>query len=250
MLVLGAVLSAGLGILLMVLAGGRGLPEGANPRVVQYLSVALQEMLLLGVPALLLWLFFVDHTSRRALFSKPDAVSLGLASLGAVSFVGASVLITALWLSLLQNMGIAIALPGSLENPQGAGEYLLALLCAAVVPAVSEELLFRGLLLHMLRRRMGNRAAAVLSAFLFALLHLSLPGMATLMVIGLFLSLLVIRTGNLWSTMLFHGLYNGVVIVVNALEAQPSLGTVLLFSAVFAAVCWYLVRRKGEQPWN
>lgn len=234
----------------MAAVGGQAFAQAPNARVMQYLSVALQEILLLGIPALLLWLAFSDRSSTKALFRKPDAVSLGLASVGAVSFVGASVLLTALWITLLQTVGVGFAWPGSLSNPQNAAEYLLALLCAAVVPALCEELLFRGLLLHLLRRRLGDRAGAILSAVLFAMLHLSLPGLVTLTAIGLFLSLLVIRTNRLWAAVVFHAVYNGVVIVMNALNAQPSLGLVLLFSAVFAAVCWYLVTRKGEQEWN
>lgn len=249
-MVIGAGISAALGIASIVLSVGRVFPEGAPARVLQYLSIALQEILLLGLPALLLWLTVSDRKGAGELFEKPDALSVGIAGLGAVSFVGASVLLTSLWVTVLQSLEIGFALPAGLESPVNTGEYLLVMLCAALVPALCEEMFFRGLLLHLLRRRLSSRAAALLSALLFALLHLSLPGFVALLAIGMFLSLLVIRTNHLWVAVIFHAVYNGLVIVLNALKARPSLGTVLLFSAVFAGVCWYLNRYKGEQGWS
>lgn len=87
--------------------------------------------------------------------------------------------------------------------PQGFGEYLLGILCAAAVPALCEELLCRGLVLREYERY-GRRFAIVASAAAFALLHNSMQNLVFTLLLGLVLALIVTRAGSVYPAMIFH----------------------------------------------
>ena len=84
----------------------------------------------------------------------------------------------------------------------------MTLLTVALVPAVCEELVCRGLLLATLRRRLPVLLAISLSALIFAAMHLSLLRAAPTLVLGLVLAAVRVRTGSLWPPMVIHLLNN------------------------------------------
>lgn len=93
----------------------------------------------------------------------------------------------------------------------------LALLVVTLGPLV-EELLFRGVLLSALARYTGQGAAIVLSAALFACVHLpdlsflwyALPNLALL---GLVLGWLRVQSGSIWPAVLAHGVNNLLAVI-------------------------------------
>jgi sodium transport system permease protein len=91
---------------------------------------------------------------------------------------------------------------------------LVELLCAAVAPAVCEELLCRGTLLAGLKRSLGPGAAAVVSAFLFAALHLSPYRFLPQFALGIALAALTLRTRSIGPAMLLHAGHNGAVLLI------------------------------------
>ena len=89
----------------------------------------------------------------------------------------------------------------------------LALFCFAVTAMVLaplfEETLFRGVLLPVLARHWGPPIAVLMSALVFGLAHLSLGELVPLLVLGVGLGWLRLRTGRLAPCVLMHGLWNG-----------------------------------------
>lgn len=104
-----------------------------------------------------------------------------------------------------------------LESSTGA-ELLLIVLSAAVVAPVVEEVLFRGLLLRALLRRMPATPAVGLSAMVFASAHLLDPGallvLPGLLLVGLVNGVLAVRRGDLSRPILLHVGFNLLVVVV------------------------------------
>lgn len=90
----------------------------------------------------------------------------------------------------------------------------------AVVPAIAEELAFRGVVLGALLRRMSAPGAVLLQAVLFALLHGSMFRLLPTLVLGLLLGLLTLRTRTLWPAMAAHALNNGILVTLD--RASPS----------------------------
>lgn len=100
------------------------------------------------------------------------------------------------------------------EEGAGATLLLAALAYYAVQPA-GEEIIFRGLLLHGLRRRLGDFGGVLLSSGLFALAHFvpwgwppTFRSFSLLFGFGVLACAMRIATGSIWVPIVFHGVYN------------------------------------------
>lgn len=83
-------------------------------------------------------------------------------------------------------------------------------LSVAVIGPVTEELLFRGYTYGMLKERMGRHAIWV-SSLLFTIPHLYIIHSLPIFLMGLKLAKIYEQDGNLWDSIIAHGLYNGVM---------------------------------------
>lgn len=87
-------------------------------------------------------------------------------------------------------------------------EYVFRLLGAAALAGFCEEFAFRGFLQSIFVKRLGGVKAILLTAFLFAFMHLDPWSFAGVFLLGMFLGYLVYLTGNLWVAMLVHAFSN------------------------------------------
>jgi len=83
----------------------------------------------------------------------------------------------------------------------------------AVVAPVVEELIFRGLILHGLRRNYNAFTAVVISALLFALFHLNPWQFPATFVLGLLLGWIMIRTRSILLAIIGHAINNLLVLL-------------------------------------
>ncbi len=86
------------------------------------------------------------------------------------------------------------------------------MVAVVVVAPLAEELLYRGLLLRALLRRVSAPLAVTIGAFVFAAVHLmdpkAAPLLAPLALIGLVSGLRATRTGDLSQSILLHAGFN------------------------------------------
>ncbi len=144
-------------------------------------------------------------------FKMPWRTYLILIAVGIISLFGINYFIGATdnFLSLI-GFPVQEGLP--LVNPTTFPLYLLAILLMAVIPAICEELLFRGVILQGLRSRFGDWASIALSALMFALMHGNLQQFVYPFILGGIMGWLVLRTGSLVSSMLVHFINNFLVV--------------------------------------
>jgi len=103
----------------------------------------------------------------------------------------------------------------------------LALVLFALVPALCEEMLFRGLILSGLAR-LGALPALVISALLFGLAHASIYRFIPTFVLGLCLGYAVWSSRSIWVGVIVHSLNNAVAVLavhVPSLAALDEAGT-------------------------
>nr|WP_029681615.1 type II CAAX endopeptidase family protein [Picosynechococcus sp. NKBG15041c] len=81
-------------------------------------------------------------------------------------------------------------------------------LTASVMAPLFEEIMFRGFLLPSLTRYMPVWGSIILSAFLFAIAHMSLSEVLPLMTLGIILGFVYVKSRNLLAPMLLHSLWN------------------------------------------
>ncbi len=211
------------------------------------LLAALQEILLMGLPAALILMRNRESSAQaKEMFQLPGAERTGLAMLSAVAFTMAGLLLTLITYLFLQQLGVTPGQPSAL-TPGSAGELLLAALCAAIIPAVCEELLFRGLIQGFLGRRIGVRGAVWATSILFALIHFTLLGFPVLLLIGLLLSRLMVSQKTILLPMVFHAMYNFSILVINFSGAVPGFGVMLICAAVFWLTTRFLFREVPRE---
>jgi sodium transport system permease protein len=103
----------------------------------------------------------------------------------------------------------------------------LGLLVIAVVPAVCEEVAFRGFILSGLQSSYRTGTAIVLSALLFGFLHVLLSLFQQLFnatLLGIVLGYLAVRSRSLLPGILFHLIHNGLALVMSRV-VEGGLGT-------------------------
>lgn len=86
---------------------------------------------------------------------------------------------------------------------------LFILFNVAVVPAICEEILFRGFVFRLLSNSAGVFWGILISGFLFGLYHLKLTQLIPLSLIGMLLAWLTIQSGSLYPAILAHFINNG-----------------------------------------
>ena len=108
--------------------------------------------------------------------------------------------------NLIDAMGLqgAIPTPPAPTEPFAQALYVLSI---AVLPALVEELIFRGAVLGGLRKY-GDGFAVVASAFLFAVFHGNLPQAIFAFICGLVMGFAVVRTGSIWAGVAIHAVNN------------------------------------------
>lgn len=93
------------------------------------------------------------------------------------------------------------------------GDYLVALIVIAVLPAFFEELLFRGVMQQMLEQWSKSGWLAILiTGFLFSAFHLSYYGFLPRFGLGIVLGLIFFYTRNMWLNVLLHFLNNAIAV--------------------------------------
>lgn len=97
-------------------------------------------------------------------------------------------------------------------EPSHAGAYAASFVVIAGVAPIVEELTFRGLGFHLLRRY-GEWAAIVLVGVAFGLIHGLVEGLPILAVFGGALAFVRSRTDSVYPGMLVHAVFNAIALV-------------------------------------
>ncbi len=103
---------------------------------------------------------------------------------------------------------------------------LRVFLVMSVLPGICEELLFRGFLIRFFEKY-GAKTAVVISALLFALFHLDPFRFFPVLLLGLLLGYLVVRSGSLYNGMLSHLINNGLALLLTTFGSSAWLKPLL-----------------------
>ncbi len=90
----------------------------------------------------------------------------------------------------------------------------------ALVPAICEELVFRGFIFSGLERNKGHVRAILISALLFGLSHGVLQQTLTATLMGLLLGWIAYRTGGVICAIAFHGAHNSLSMLIGTCSSR------------------------------
>lgn len=142
-------------------------------------------------------------------------------------------------------------------NTDSVSGLFINLFVIALMASLSEELLFRGVILRMFYSSTRNiHIAVLLSAILFSALHMQFYGFLPRTLLGIIFGYLFVWSGSLWIPIILHFIFNGISVVAAYLFANgqietnyEALGTnqsnlVVLASAIGSLALMYLLNRR------
>jgi len=83
----------------------------------------------------------------------------------------------------------------------------------AMIPALGEELFFRGTIQNVFREWKGAVAAIWITAFIFSAIHVQFYGFIPRFLLGAFFGYLLVWNGNLWLTIIAHFTNNVIAVI-------------------------------------
>ena len=141
--------------------------------------------------------------------------------------------------------------------------FLRVFIVMAIIPAVGEEMFFRGIMMRFARKRSKSMLFPVLfSAAIFAYAHSNIYGYLSIFLAGMLLAVIYNLTGSLWCSIAGHMFFNGTQVVlsylgnispaVKSLMAGNSVPYYLVISGavVFTASLYLLLKNKTPLPPN
>ncbi|MEX2600462.1 MAG: CPBP family intramembrane glutamic endopeptidase [Balneolaceae bacterium] len=182
-----------------------------------FIANSIGQILFLGLAT---WFFVRLHASRS---DRPSFLRLSLSP-----NTGRMVLLSALLFIVIQPviwyigyLNTLLPIPETLTELQRSqyemienflrsdGVMWIALFHVAIVPAICEEIMFRGYLQRTFEKSWGVWPAILLSGFLFGAYHLQLGNLLPLATLGILLALVTWLSGSLLPAMVAHFVNNG-----------------------------------------
>lgn len=197
-------------------------------------AIVATQLLFIAFPAIMMALLLTSRPLQTLLLRVPVLLPSLLAILAAISLHQISMQF-ALFLHHLFPIPEEIA--QQLEGMLDGVPLMTKLLCMALLPAICEELAFRGFIMQGLMRRHSPAAAIVISSMLFGVMHLITPQMINATLLGIILGIIATRTGSIIPGMCFHAIHNALAIAraSDVEHAAPDFDVMTIASAISAA---------------
>lgn len=100
-------------------------------------------------------------------------------------------------------------LAGTMGSIMDELPYIAFLSLMAILPALVEEITFRGVLLNSFHRDSNPWPGIIFSAICFGAMHMNLNQITYALVLGLLMGIILEATGSILSTMVVHFVFNG-----------------------------------------
>ncbi|HOT75638.1 MAG TPA: ABC transporter permease subunit/CPBP intramembrane protease [Candidatus Wallbacteria bacterium] len=141
-----------------------------------------------------------------------------------------------------------------------AAGFFSIIVITALLPAICEEIMFRGMILNALVKKYSPFYSALICGALFGIFHFSFYRFVPTAVIGFYLSMLKISTGSILPSMAAHFINNFVIVVITNGEwyfekgIRPSMhliflieGLILFSFVIFPFVIGSMFRASGRK---
>jgi membrane protease YdiL (CAAX protease family) len=202
------------------------------------LGLLIGEALFIGLPAVLFLRMNRTEIDRQT-FARPNPVSVCWTVLIAICVTFVAVY---KGLTTRESLGINFS-PEDMHSLLSPEMFLLVVFLAPVC----EELFFRVCLQRSFGGYWKPRNAALASALLFGLFHGSLLRLAETLILGVFASVVFLRTGCYWNAVVLHAVVNclGPVLFFSAIRVEFLLSPAA--SICFACVAFYGTYQVGSK---
>lgn len=192
--------------------------ETASGRNKIRLSLGVNHLTSFVIPPMVFcWFFYRSKWSEYLKLKQlPDSVNVMMGTLFMMAVMPVAQLAMWLnkkiplpeWMRTMEDQ--TSTLIANMLQADASYEFMLNLLVVAVLPAIGEELLFRGVLQQQFEKHMKNGILAIwITAAIFSAFHMQFEGFFARMVLGAALGYLFYWSRNLWVPIIAHFLNNG-----------------------------------------
>jgi sodium transport system permease protein len=214
------------------------------------LQVAINLLgLFFGACCLMMRIYRLDPRQALALRTPRPAVWLGLV------FAVPGGLLSALGLFRLSNFLI----PAPEKILESFNEQVLptnisfiqVLLLMTVLPGIFEEVTFRGMLLHGLRRRLHPASLALVVGVVFGIFHVALFRFVPTAALGVMFAAVTLLTGSIFPAMVWHAASNALGLLAARYKLPESQLEPVFFMAgagLLALAFWIFWRNRSPYP--
>ncbi len=210
-------------------------PDAGNIGLVKFFQI-IQSIFLFIIPALIAaWLFSEDTFQYLEAGNKASSVTLVLVlaslfmAIPLMNFLASvnSRLDFPHWLNGLESRIRAMEdsagrLTELFLKSETITDLAVNLLMIAILPAVGEEFLFRGVLQKLFISWTRNtHAGVILAAFTFSFIHFQFYGFIPRFLLGLYFGYLLVWSSSIWVPVTGHLINNGIAVVYYRYTLQP-----------------------------
>lgn len=225
-------------------------------------GLMITELMFLGCSLLCVWVCKVDFKEVFPIKKLQAAPICGSLLLWIGAYLGTMVVsIFLMWMMPGQFMGVS----QSLNDTMSSVPLILSVLIAAVMPAICEESVFRGVILNGLSHGKYKWAAILTTGILFGIMHLNFIRFFPIVILGVAMAYIMYETKNMLYPMMLHlgnnmlSLFSGNSVADSTLQSsiglleqsgmmQLSFGIYMTFAAVVPFLVYtaaYLLRRTN-----
>ncbi|GAB5519200.1 MAG: CPBP family intramembrane metalloprotease [Rhodothermales bacterium] len=237
--------------LIMLVAQGVGMADiqqdlnGAIATHIRWVLGAnsIAQVLVIALPLVILVRWHTPDKASYIRLRKPEMGMMGLSLIGYIVFFP--------FFQWLGSINALLPLPEWMETLEASQLVLIesvfeqnlnvvfSVAMMALVPAICEELFFRGYLQRHFERAMPVLVAITLVGLLFGLFHLRLSQALPLAGFGVYLAYITWRTGSLWPAILVHFIHNGAMVVASKYVANSD--TITFEQLEQMEMPWFLI---------
>lgn len=210
-------------------------PEAGNIGLVKFFQI-IQSIFLFIIPALIAaWLFSENAFHYLEAGNKASSITLVLVlaslfmAIPLMNFLASvnSRLDFPHWLNGLESRIRAMEdsagkLTELFLKSETMTDLAVNLLMIAILPAVGEEFLFRGVLQKLfISWTRNSHAGVILAAFTFSFIHFQFYGFIPRLLLGLYFGYLLVWSSSIWVPVTGHLINNGIAVVYYRYTIQP-----------------------------
>ena len=112
--------------------------------------------------------------------------------------------------------------------------FLLVFVVVAIIPAIGEEIVFRGIIQRELTEQWANKHMAIwVGGFIFSFIHFQFFGFIPRMLLGVLFGYCYLWTNTLWVPIAMHFTNNALTLIVSAFFNDTILGSATTEDSVF-----------------
>ncbi|WP_122640011.1 ABC transporter permease subunit/CPBP intramembrane protease [Romboutsia sp. Marseille-P6047] len=176
-------------------------------------GIAMTQVMIIGLP--LLFAYYIKSDFKKVFSLNIPSIKqvFGAISLWIGTYIGVMLISQILIMLFPKSMEVVDGLNDALFMKDN---FILNLLIVACMPAICEEIFFRGFLLSSFKdNKKTCTGAVILTGVLFGFMHMDFIRMIPTGILGISFAYAVCKTNSIFVSMLMHFLNNGLSVVVS-----------------------------------